>query len=235
MITGLVGYGYWGKIIDSKLPQNLLEGNFDRAKWIFIATPPPSHYELVKKYLNEFKNVFCEKPLTLDFVQAEELIKISKENNVRLYTDNIFLLRDEIRNTKLIPCENITFNWFKKGPFKDSLVNDLLYHDLYLLIHFMGVEKISGINYIKNTNSLLKIEFTYGKVRVKINYDRDRDGEKTKNIITDHQIIDLSNPYNDPLQESIDLCLSDKMDFESNQKMTLETMKLLTYFIKYKK
>lgn len=231
MITGLVGYGYWGKIIDSKLSQNLLEGSFDSAEWIFIATPPPTHYELAKKYLTQSKNVFCEKPLTLDFTQAEELIGIAKENNVNLYTDNIFLYRDEIKNAKFILCKNITFNWLKKGPFKDTLVNDLLYHDLYLLIYFVGVKKISNINYIKNTKNLLQVTFKYGNIQVNINYNRNWEGKKIKNITTEHQVIDLSTPYNDPLQESIDLCLTDKMDFKLNQKITLETTKLLTHFL----
>lgn len=231
MITGLVGYGYWGKIVDSKLSQNLLTGSFDSAEWIFVTTPPSTHYELAKKYLMQSKNVFCEKPLTLNFSQAEELVRIAQEKGVNLYTDNIFLYRDEIKTTQFFPCKNITFNWLKKGPFKDTLVNDLLYHDLYLLIHFIGLKEINNINYIKNTKNLLKITFKYGEVEVNINYNRNWEGKKTKNIVTEHQVIDLSNPYNDPLQESIDLCLTNKMDFILNQKITLETTKLLTHFL----
>ena len=82
MKTGLIGKGYWGNIILSKLDNCSLIPPFKEAEWVFIATPPQNHYEYVKEYILKGKNIFCEKPLTLDYTSAKKLIKLSKEKNV---------------------------------------------------------------------------------------------------------------------------------------------------------
>ena len=232
MKTGLVGFGYWGKIINSKLQDNIINPPFDDVDWIFIATPPKTHYNIVKEYILKNKNIFCEKPLTLDYKSSKELIDLANEKKVHLYIDNLFTLRDEIKNIKKIKhLTNIEFIWLKKGPYKDTIFNDLLYHDLYLLIHLLGISNIDDINYIEKSNNILIFTFKYNNITVKINYNRDWDGQKTKIIKMDNNIIDLSIPQNDPLQESINMCLLNKADFEYNHYLSLETIKLLEIFL----
>jgi predicted dehydrogenase len=231
MKTGLIGYGYWGKIIHSKLKNNTLVPPFDDVDWMFVSTPPDTHYDLVKGYILKNKNVFCEKPLTLDYNSSLELINLAKEKNVCLYIDNLFLLRDEIKNINIQSINNIEFTWLKKGPYKDTLINDLLYHDLYLLIHLAGFQQISNIHYIEDSPNKLFITFNYGDIKVRVNYSREWEGDKVKLINVDNNIIDLSNPTNDPLQESIDLCFSQDIDFEYNHYLSLETIKLLELFL----
>ena len=48
---------------------------------IYIATPVVYHYENIKQCLLASKNVLCEKPITSDSAQLEELIEIAKQNN----------------------------------------------------------------------------------------------------------------------------------------------------------
>lgn len=230
MKTGLVGYGYWGKIIHSKLKNNVLTPPFNDVDWMFISTPPNTHYDLTKEYILKNKNVFCEKPLTLDYNSSLELIELAKSKNVKLYIDNIFLFRDEIKNINVIPFKKIEFIWLKQGPYKYDLISDLLYHDLYLLISLAGVHKIENIYYIEKTNNKLKITFNYKDIDVEINYNREWDKEKTKLIKTEHQIINLSTPKNDPLKESIDACFLNKIDLDYNHSLSLETIKLLELF-----
>jgi predicted dehydrogenase len=231
MKTGLIGYGYWGKIINSKLKNNIINPPFDNVDWVFVATPPKTHYNIVKEYILKNKNVFCEKPLTLDYKSSKELIDLANEKKVHLYIDNLFILRDEIKKLKLKPLNNIEFTWLKKGPYNDTLVNDLLYHDLYLLIHLLGIGKITNVHYIEKSNNILIFTFNYNNIEVKINYNRDWNSEKTKIIKVDNNIIDLSTPINDPLQESIDMCLLSNIDFEYNHHLSLETIKLLELFL----
>lgn len=52
---------------------------------VYIATPHLTHYDYAKKALENKKHVLCEKPLTLEKGQSEELYKIAKENNVCLF------------------------------------------------------------------------------------------------------------------------------------------------------
>ena len=81
------------------------------------------------------------------------------------------------------------------------------------------------------SNNILIFTFKYNNITVKINYNRDWDGQKTKIIKMDNNIIDLSIPQNDPLQESINMCLLNKADFEYNHYLSLETIKLLEIFL----
>lgn len=230
MKSGLIGYGYWGRILHSKLNDCIISPPYDGVDWIFVATPPTSHYNIVKEYLKKGKNVFCEKPLTLDINQTRELIDLSTSLNKKLYIDNLFLLRNEIKSFNLIPKKTIEFSWYKNGPFNDNILNDLLYHDMYLIIHFMGVSVVENLKIIKNTYNRFESSFIYKDILIKIDYDREYHGNKTKIIKIDDYILDLSNPTNDPLQESIQLCFENKIDYINNHNVTLETEKLLTYF-----
>jgi hypothetical protein len=230
MKTGLVGKGYWGNIILSKLDNCSLIPPFKEAEWVFIATPPKNHYEYVKEYILKGKNIFCEKPLTLDYISAKELIELSKEKNVKLYINNLFLFRDEFKSINYTNFNKIESVWLKEGPFKDTLFNDLLYHDLYMFISLMGVQKITNINYYQNTSNILSLDFMYGNTKIKINYNREWKGNKTKILKFEDQIIDFSYPKNDPLKEVINLCFQNKIDFNQNHTLSLETIKLLNIF-----
>ena len=106
--VGLIGCGYWGQILLSKLKKlsNLKfvcrsKDNYihqlNSVKWIFIATPNDTHYEIVKTCLASGKNVFCEKPLTLSYKSAKELFGLAERFNVKLYVDDVFNYRIEMK------------------------------------------------------------------------------------------------------------------------------------------
>ena len=50
--------------------------------FVYIATPHTSHYETAKKCLEHGKNVLCEKPMTINSKQAQELFEIAKEKEL---------------------------------------------------------------------------------------------------------------------------------------------------------
>ena len=103
----LIGNGYWGKIVNSKLinyydvvitansKSNITEiinsSNLDIA---YVCTPTITHYDIVKTLILKKINVFCEKPFTGNYLKALELFELSKKNNVKLYIDNIFLFKE---------------------------------------------------------------------------------------------------------------------------------------------
>lgn len=112
--VALVGYGYWGRILKRYIDQDrdmhllkicypsaVLDDIFtnniqdvieDRAiEAVFVATPIPTHYAIVKALLAGNKHVFCEKPLARRVSQAQELARIASENKRVLYTDYIYL------------------------------------------------------------------------------------------------------------------------------------------------
>jgi predicted dehydrogenase len=51
---------------------------------VHITTPPPSHYPLAKRCLQAGCNVYVEKPFTLNTPEAEELIALANQNNLKI-------------------------------------------------------------------------------------------------------------------------------------------------------
>jgi len=62
--------------------QELMEKS--RPDIVHITTPPQSHYDLGKFFLESGCHVYMEKPFTIDTEQAEELISIAEKNNVKI-------------------------------------------------------------------------------------------------------------------------------------------------------
>ena len=143
--VGIVGCGKWGKKIIKEL--NKLSKivfvynsknnykNFDKnIDWVFILTPDHTHSKIVKYFLRKKINVFCEKPLTIKIKEAENLIKLSKDMNTKLYVSDI----EKYKNIKIKINKDINhIVRTKRDTGKPiSLLNRLAYHDFYLLLIF---------------------------------------------------------------------------------------------------
>jgi len=51
---------------------------------VHITTPPEGHYEIARLCLNHGCHVYVEKPFTIDAIQAEELIDLAEERELKL-------------------------------------------------------------------------------------------------------------------------------------------------------
>src|SRR5438094_4021139 len=54
----------------------------ERIDFVSVATPNPTHFEIAKAFAEAGFNVLCDKPLTLDLAQAEELAKVVQRTGV---------------------------------------------------------------------------------------------------------------------------------------------------------
>src|ERR1700752_2078621 len=54
----------------------------DKIDFVSVATPNHTHYEIAKAFAEAGFNVVCDKPLTFDLAQAEELAKIVQKTGV---------------------------------------------------------------------------------------------------------------------------------------------------------
>jgi predicted dehydrogenase len=54
----------------------------ERIDFVSIATPNHTHFEIAKVFAEAGFNIMCDKPMTFDLAQAEELYKIVKKTNV---------------------------------------------------------------------------------------------------------------------------------------------------------
>ena len=208
MQVGLLGYGYWGKKIFSKLKkltnveiawvytsQDKWWVDTIDLDWVFIATPNDTHFKQVKYFLKQGINVLCEKPLTPTYEQSKELFNLAEKYNVKLYVDDVFNFRTEKLDTNIFQQNDIEVIWNKKST---NTSYDLYYHDLYLLYPI-----------IKNNQSILNnIKFKYGQSNNKTH--------KINNINFTH-----TENSNDALLDMISCVLEGKVDYDYNKEISL--------------
>jgi predicted dehydrogenase len=61
---------------ETKLPES------ERIDFVSVATPNHTHFEIAKSFAEAGFNVMCDKPMTFDLAQAEELAKIVQKSGV---------------------------------------------------------------------------------------------------------------------------------------------------------
>ncbi len=131
-----------------------LKSDFDA---LYIGSSNADHYEQVIKAAKAKKNILCEKPLALNSAQAEEMVRVCKENNVFLSVNYVHRFHPLVVKAKeLITREmigkivniNINFNIdlppndnfrFKKNLSGGGALRDLGTH-LIDLMRFIGGE-----------------------------------------------------------------------------------------------
>ena len=69
---------------------------------IAVVTPASTHYNLVKEALLAKKHVFCEKPMTLDVREGEELCTLAETSGVKFMVGYTFLYNNGVRYLKKI-------------------------------------------------------------------------------------------------------------------------------------
>lgn len=173
---GVIGRGKWGKrVINVLKNQSKIQFVFGRKsnyrkfnkniKWVFVLSSNKSHYKICKFYLENKINVFCEKPLTLNYKQSKYLFNIASKNKCVLYVDDI----ETFKNKKII-LKNKNFVIRKKMDkgTKISLFERLFYHDIYL-IYKKILKKNFKIKFYKST--ILNFDMVFEKMVINFNYD----------------------------------------------------------------
>jgi len=152
---------------------------------VFVSSPNAHHYEQVIKAARAGKNILCEKPLALSSAQAEEMVRVCKENNVLFSVNYIYRFHPLIKKAKELILDqklgklvsiDIKFNIdfppdnnfrFKKELSGGGALRDIGTHVLDLLIYFGDeVESIDGFmgNLIYNSEV---DDFAIGTVKFK--------------------------------------------------------------------
>ena len=165
----LIGFGYWGKNLAKTLKQIQPSLNlyvFDKSpkirksalnsgflichsleeileskeiSFLVIATPPDTHYSLVKKGLDSNKNILIEKPFGWNFEDKKPLFILARKKKKVLMIDYTYLyspgfqkLKKCLKNSEIISYESLRLNpGFSRADI--NVVNDLMIHDLSML------------------------------------------------------------------------------------------------------
>ena len=212
---GLIGGGYWGKnlirefnntgtldticdineaalnIYNNLYPHIKTTSNWDDVlnnidiNAVCIALPAEMHYNFAKKSLLAGKDVYVEKPITLDIHEAEELVKIAQDNNKILmvghllhYHPCIEKIKEMINENKIGNVKNIVANRLNLGIFRvqENVLWSFAPHDISVVLNLcndilpssvicMGKDHITkGVHDV--TNYILKYEDKYVNINV---------------------------------------------------------------------
>lgn len=90
---------------------------------VYIGSINSDHYSQVMKAAEAKKNILCEKPMAMTSMQAEEMVRACKENNVLLAVDYVYRFHPLIRKAKeLVQSKSIGSLIMMKADFNINLV-----------------------------------------------------------------------------------------------------------------
>lgn len=179
MAIALIGAGYWGKNILRNLRElgvlrkvydsspdrirelkdqspeiefsNSVDEIFnDKAiKGVCIATPASTHYQVVKSALLSGKDVFVEKPLALNTIEAEELVNLAESTGKILMVGHILRYHPAVEKLKTIiedgelgDIHYIYSNRLNIGKLRteENILWSFAPHDISVMLFLVGKE-----------------------------------------------------------------------------------------------
>ena len=152
---------------------------------VCIALPAHIHYKYAKQALLSGKDVYVEKPITLDIKEAEELVDIAKKQNKILMVGHLLHYHPAIQQIKKLvndgvigDIKNIIANRFSLGIFRtfENVLWSFAVHDISIILALCG-DKLpesvvcNGSSHITTgiqdiTNSILKYDDKYVSLNV---------------------------------------------------------------------
>ena len=142
-----------------------------------IATPPPTHFELALKCLNNDLHVLVEKPIVENLEQLESLHKISSQKNLVLMSGHTFIFNNgiikmkeivdsgELGDIAYVISDRLNFGIVRKDI---SLESNLAPHDLSILQFLFDN---SSIEKIEKTGISFLSQHSYDYQTIKVDYD----------------------------------------------------------------
>lgn len=109
---------------------------------VIVSTSAETHFEVAKKCLLAKKNVLVEKPITLISSEASELVRISKENNVKLMVGHVLLyhpavlaLKEKIKDGLIGKLQYIYSNRLNLGTIRseENILWSFAPHDISII------------------------------------------------------------------------------------------------------
>ncbi len=140
-----------------------------------VVTPTDYHYEWCQKAIKMGKHVFVEKPFAHTMAEAQELVKLAKEANIKLQVGHVerfnpaFLALKDVSLTPMF-IEVHRLAQFNPRGTEVSVILDLMIHDIDIILSIVksGVKKVSasGVAVLTETPDIanVRIEFDNGCV-----------------------------------------------------------------------
>jgi UDP-2-acetamido-3-amino-2,3-dideoxy-glucuronate N-acetyltransferase len=144
-----------------RVPASLRAASLDavlsdpRIQGVVIATPAATHYELARVALLANKDVFVEKPLTLDVAEGADLVEIADRlgrvlmvGHVTLYHPAILELKDRLRRGELGRPQYLYSNRLNSGRVRETenILWSFAPHDFAVLIHLLDASPVEVLS-----------------------------------------------------------------------------------------
>lgn len=152
-----------------------LQELFSKVDAVIVATPTESHYEIAKQCILQKKHILIEKPITSTLSQANDLIKLARENKVFIQVGLV-----ERFNAAVVEAQKfidnpqfITVN--RQGPYDTKMatvgvVLDLMIHDIDLICMLVSSEiesiQATGISLFSSHEDIanVRLKFANGTI-----------------------------------------------------------------------
>ncbi len=117
---------------------------------VSVASPAPSHYDVVKLFLEAGKDVYVEKPLCLTVDEAEELVQYAEKHSRVLMVGHLLqyhpvfaCLRGMVESGELGDIRYIRATRMGLGAVRrqESVLWDLAPHDISMILSLLGNEE----------------------------------------------------------------------------------------------
>jgi len=140
-----------------------------------IVAPTTAHFELCKMAILKSKHVFVEKPLANTMAEAKEIVKLTKEANIKLQVGHVERFNPAflaLKNYELNPMfiEVHRLAQFNPRGTDVSVILDLMIHDIDIILSLVKspVKNIyaNGVHVLSDTPDIanVRIEFDNGCV-----------------------------------------------------------------------
>ena len=147
----------------------------EEADVIVIVSPTISHYDCASLAIRSNKHVFIEKPITQTVLEAENLMKLSREAGVKVQVGHVERFNPAFKSAQAYINQPLFIESHRLAEFNPrgtdvSVVLDLMIHDLDIILKLVNspVKSVqaSGVSVVSDTPDIAnaRIEFNNGCV-----------------------------------------------------------------------
>lgn len=147
----------------------------DRVDAVDVVAPTTYHFELCKLAIRKGKHVFVEKPLANTMDEARELLKLTKESNIKVQVGHVERFNPAFLSIRDIPLNPMFIEVHRLAQFNPrgtevSVILDLMIHDIDIILSLVRSEvkniSANGVAVMTETPDIanVRIEFNNGCV-----------------------------------------------------------------------
>jgi predicted dehydrogenase len=137
---------------------------------VAVATPTLYHHEIARFFLEQKKHVMVEKPITTTVEQADDLIRLARENRVTLAVGFPERFNPAVEYLKTLVKKPLFIEVQRLGPFSPrsldvDVIMDLMIHDLDIILQWdqSGVHQVnaSGVPIVSDKIDIANVRMQF--------------------------------------------------------------------------